>query len=160
MRYSETERRALIDKLKNIRDPRERDRIIWALAGQERASHRDIASTAVQPRPANGRSLLKKPPSDKPPEPQTIPQMAADIKKLVGFLVPGFLFIIGCANLLQALLRFVASGKIEPEIPHLITGGIFLIVGMLGILKTMQSGRGKGMPGWKNAADRKGFPSQ
>jgi len=78
------------------------------------------------------------------PVPQNIPQIAIDVKRLFGFMVPGFLVLIGLTNIIPALLRFAASGQIEMEIPRLITGGIFLIMGLVGVLKATQGGRGRG----------------
>ena len=137
MQYTEMDRRELIDKLKRVKNPRERDRIIWALAGQEEASLRNASPIVVPARPAPGRRMPENPPSMKTPEPQNIPQIAIDVKRLFGFMIPGFLILIGLTNIVPALLRFAASGQIEMEIPRLITGGIFLIMGLVGVLKAM-----------------------
>ena len=146
MRYTERDRRELINKLKHVRDPRERDRIIWTIAGQEEAAHRNVASTGGPPRRWMGRKLPESSPSGKTPAPQNIPQIVTDAKRLFGFIIPGFLMLIGLANIVQALLLFFTSGQIETEMPRLITGGIFLMIGLVGIFKAKQGAQGRGVP--------------
>jgi len=58
-------------------------------------------------------------------------------KRLIGFVLPGFFIIIGIAYIGQAILNYITLRRIETEIPRLITGGIFLIIGLMGIFKTM-----------------------
>jgi hypothetical protein len=141
MRYTERDRRELIKQLKKVRDPRERDRIIWALAGHEEATPHRSAPAVQRSRPAPGKTLPEKPVPVKPPDIRNLPQIAIDAKRMLRFVVPGFFMVLGLAYIGQAILNYIAFRRIETEMSRLITGGIFLIIGLMGILKAMQSGR-------------------
>jgi hypothetical protein len=117
MRFTEKDRQELINKLKKVKDPRERDRIIWALAGQEEAVFHSINPDVPTPRPAPGRPGPERPAS--------------------GFVVPAFFVIFGLVRIGKAVLNYIASQDIETEMTGLITGGIFLIIGLAGIYRTM-----------------------
>lgn len=133
MQYTERDRQELIKRLKKVRDPRERDRIIWALAGHEETALRST-SPAVQRSPqAPGR-----PGPEKTPDVRNLPQIATDAKRMLGFVVPGFFVIFGITYIGQAALNYIAFRRIDTEMPRLITGGIFLVVGVMGIFRAMQ----------------------
>ena len=142
MRFKERDRRELIEKLKRIKDPRERDRIIWALAGQEEAFFHNAPSPAQlptpPPRPAPRRPEPERPAPGKAPDMRNMPQINIDAKRLLGFVVPAFFAIFGLVRIGQAVLNYIASQDIEAEITGLITGGIFLIIGLAGIFRAMQ----------------------
>ena len=138
MQFKERDRRDLIQKLKRIKDPRERDRIIWALAGQEEAFFHNAPSPAQLPRPAPRRPEPERPAPGKAPDMRNMPQINIDAKRMLGFVVPGFFAIFGLVRIGQAVLNYIASQDIEAEITGLITGGIFLIVGLVGIFRAMQ----------------------
>lgn len=146
MRYSEKDRRQLIEKLKKVRDPRERDRIIWALAGQEddliNIEHRfhNVRQTAV-PGAAPVQAKQNKPASGKAPDLRNIPQINVNTQRILGFVLPVFFLIFGLVRIAQALLNYMASGQIEPEVSSLVTGGFFLIVGLAGMYKATRPGR-------------------
>jgi hypothetical protein len=138
MRFTEKDRQELINKLKKVRDPRERDRIIWALAGQEEAVFHSINPDVPTPRPAPGRPGPERPASGKAPDLRNMPQINVDVKRLLGCVVPAFFVIFGLVRIGKAVLNYIASQDIETEMTGLITGGIFLIIGLAGIFRAMQ----------------------
>jgi len=139
MRFTDKDRRELINKLKKVRDPRERDRIIWALAGQEETVLRSANPDVTLPRSAPGRPKPERPAPGKAPDLRNMPQINVDAKRLLGFVVPAFFLIFGLVRIGKAVLNYIASQDIETEITGLITGGIFLIIGLAGIFRAMQS---------------------
>jgi hypothetical protein len=138
MRFREKDRQELINKLKKVRDPRERDRIIWALAGQEEAVFHSINPDVPTPRPAPGRPGPARPASGKAPDLRNMPQINVDVKRLLGFVVPAFFVIFGLVHIGRAVLNYIATEDIQAEIPRLITGGILLIIGLTGVFRAMQ----------------------
>lgn len=145
MRFTEKDRQELINKLKKVRDPRERDRIIWALAGQEETVFRSANPDVPPPRSAPGRPKPERPAPGKAPDLRNMPQINVDAKRLLGFVVPAFFLIFGLVRIGKAVLNYIASQNIETEITGLITGGIFLIIGLAGIFRAMQSKQPKQM---------------
>ena len=143
MQYTERDRRELIKQLKKVRDPRERDRIIWALAGHEEVALRGSSQAVQRSQPAPGGPVTGKPVPGKTSDIRNLPQINIDAKRLLGFAVPGFFIIFGIAYIGQAILNYLAFRRIETEVPRLITGGIFLIIGLMGIFKTMHPVQGK-----------------
>lgn len=141
MRFTEKDRQELINKLKKVRDPRERDRIIWALAGQEEAVFHSVNPDTPPPRPAPGRPGPERPAPGKAPDLRNMPRINIDAKRLLGFVVPAFFMIFGLVRIGKAVLNYIASQDIETEITGLITGGIFLIIGLAGIFRAMQPPR-------------------
>jgi hypothetical protein len=138
MRFTEKDRRELINKLKKVRDPRERDRIIWALAGQEEAVFHSINPEVPPPRPAPSRPGPERPAPGKAPDLRNMPQINIDVKRLLGFVVPAFFVIFGLVHIGRAALNYIATEDIEAEISRLITGGILLIIGLTGVFRAMQ----------------------
>ena len=138
MQFTERNRRELIQKLKRIKDPRERDRILWALSGQEEAFFHSAPSPALPPKPAPRRSEPERPAPGKAPDLRKMPRINIDVKRMLGFVVPAFFAIFGFVRIGQAVLNYIASQDIEAEITGLITGGIFLIIGLAGIFRAMQ----------------------
>jgi hypothetical protein len=142
MRITEKDRRELINKLKKVRDPRERDKILWALAGQEQeifhSAPLPAQSPTPPPRPAPRRPEPEKPAPEKAPDLRNMPQINIDGKRMLGFAVPVFFVIFGLVRLGQAALNYFASQDIDAEIQGLITGGIFLIIGLAGVFRAMQ----------------------
>jgi hypothetical protein len=141
MRFTEKDRQELINKLKKVRDPQERDRIIWALAGQEEAVLRSANPDVPPSRPVSGPSAPKKPAHGKTRDLPNIPPINIDAKRLLGFVVPAFFLIFGLVRIGKAVLNYIAFQDIETEMTGLITGGIFLIIGLAGILRAMQPPR-------------------
>lgn len=138
MRFMEKNRQELINKLKKVRDPRERDRIIWALAGQEESVFRSANPDVLPPRSAPGRPKPERPAPGMAQDLPNMPQINFDSKRLIGFVVPAFFLIFGLVNIGRAVLNYIATEDIEAEISRLITGGILLIVGLAGIFRAMQ----------------------
>jgi hypothetical protein len=154
MRNIEADRKQLIKKLKSVKDPRERDRIIWALAGHEQKSL-DDATPAVQP----GKTT-----PGKPMDLRNLPKITIDPKRMLGLVVPGFFTIFGIAYIAQSILNYLATRRIEPEIPRLITGGIFVIIGLAGFLKAIKIkellNEGKRTPSQRDPTKRDGMASR
>jgi len=124
------DRNKIIKKLKDIKDPRERDKIIWALAGMQKEVMSETPS-AVQPtKVAQGSSSGTTPGSA-----QKLPGSPADIRKLVSYVFPGIFIFFGLVNFVQAAMQYQLTGQIEDIIPRLIMGGAFLLIGILGIMK-------------------------
>lgn len=133
MPLSESERQKLINKLKTVKDARERDRIIWALAGQEPKSEEAGPSpvAAQRDKTAAGKPV--------PWDPQNFPRVAVDAKRLVGLAVPVFFLIFGITYIIQSIAGYLATGRIETEIGRLFMGAIFVIFGLAGIVKARRT---------------------
>lgn len=142
MRFTERDRRELIQKLRQIKDPRERDRILWALDNQEEAFFHSSPLPVPMPRSVPRRLQPERPaPSKKTPDMQNRPRTDIHAKRMLGFVVPAFFAIFGLVRIGQAVLNYFASRNIEVEIPGLIAGGIFLIIGLAGIFRAMRPPR-------------------
>ena len=154
MQNIEADRKQLIKKLKSVKDPRERDRIIWALAGQEQKSF-DDTTPAVQP----GKMT-----PGKPMDLRNFPKITIDPKRMLGFVVPGFFMIFGIAYIAQSIMNYLATRRIDQEIPRLITGGIFVIIGLASFLKAIKIkellNEGKGAPSMRDQTKRDGKASR
>ena len=133
MLLSEAERKKLINRLKTVKDATERDRIIWALAGQEPKSEEAGPTTAAAQR---GKTAPGKP---VPRDQQKMPKVAVDAKRLAGLAVPVFFLIFGITYIIQSILSYLATGRIEAEIGRLFMGGIFVFVGLIGIFKALRT---------------------
>ena len=156
MRNIEADRKQLIKKLKSVKDPRERDRIIWALAGQEQKSFDD-----TNPTPAAQTGKMT---PGKPMDLRNLPKIIIDPKRMLGFVVPGFFMIFGIAYIAQSIMNYLATRRIDQEIPRLITGGIFVIIGLASFLKAIKIkellNEGKGAPPQRDQTKRDGMASR
>jgi len=154
MHNIEADRKQLIKKLKSVKDPRERDRIIWALAGHEQKSSDDTTPAAQPGKMTPG----------KPMDLRNFPKITIDPKRMLGFVVPGFFMIFGIAYIAQSILNYLATRQIEQEIPRLITGGIFVIIGLTSFLKAIKIkellNEGKGAPSQRDQTKRDGMASR
>ena len=123
------ERDRIISKLKDIKDPRERDRLIWALAGKEKEE-------------LGGRPAAMKPkvtaPAPSPEQTKMLPQVPLNARKLLNYVVPGFFLFFGLVNLVQAIMQYRFTGQLDAAIPQLIMGTIFLLFGIIGVFKAMK----------------------
>jgi hypothetical protein len=122
----------VIKKLKDIKDPQERDRIIWALAGKEK----DVLSdkpASLEPRTA---------PLPPPGQAQKLPGLPGDARKLIGYVFPGIFIFFGLVNLVQAAMQYHFTGQIEDVIPRLIMGGLLVLFGIFGIVKAKRQVQG------------------
>lgn len=138
MRFTERDRRELINKLKKIKDPRERDRVLWVLAGQEEDVFRSTHLTATPSRLEPVRQKTERPASSKAPEQRDMPEINIDAKRMLGLVVPAFFILFGLIRIGQAAMNYIASQDIEAEISGLITGGIFLIIGLAGVFRAVR----------------------
>jgi len=123
----------LIKRLKVVKDPRERDRIIWALAGHEKK----VASDTPKPA-ATQKTVLSPLPGQK----QKLPSLPLGARQLFAYFVPGLFLFFGFMNLGQALMRILPDGKVETAIPQLVMGTIFLLFGITGIIKAGKKAKG------------------
>lgn len=120
------DRKKLIEKLKSVKNPQERDRIIWLLAGHEKDATGDMEKPVESQRTAPGPPLEQK---------QNLPELPAGARKIFAYLVPGFFLFFGIMNLLQALMQILPSGKVEAAMPQLIMGVILLLFGITTLIK-------------------------
>jgi hypothetical protein len=154
MQNIEADRKQLIKKLKSVKDPRERDRIIWALAGHEQKSSDDTTPAAQPGKMTPG----------KPMDLRNFPKITIDPKRMLGFVVPGFFMIFGIAYIAQSIMNYLATRRIDQEIPRLITGGIFVIIGLTSFLKAIKIkellNEGKGAPSMRDQTKRDGMASR
>jgi hypothetical protein len=154
MQNIEADRKQLIKKLKSVKDPRERDRIIWALAGHEQKSSDDTTPAAQPGKMTPG----------KPMDLRNFPKITIDPKRMLGFVVPGFFMIFGIAYIAQSIMNYLATRRIDQEIPRLITGGIFVIIGLASFLKAIKIkellNEGKGAPPQRDQTKRDGMASR
>jgi hypothetical protein len=154
MQNIEADRKQLIKKLKSVKDPRERDRIIWALAGHEQKSSDDTTPAAQPGKMTPG----------KPMDLRNFPKITIDPKRMLGFVLPGFFMIFGIAYIAQSIMNYLATRRIDQEIPRLITGGIFVIIGLASFLKAIKIkellNEGKGAPSMRDQTKRDGMASR
>ena len=154
MHNIEADRKQLIKKLKSVKDPRERDRIIWALAGHEQKSSDDTTPAAQPGKMTPG----------KPMDLRNFPKITIDPKRMLGFVVPGFFMIFGIAYIAQSIMNYLATRRIDQEIPRLITGGIFVIIGLASFLKAIKIkellNEGKRTPSQRDPTKRDGMASR
>lgn len=143
------DRKKLIDKLKSVKDPRQRDKIIWALSGLEKDMPSDtkvfgelrkrvIKPSREQkqiPRPAQEQRTVLKP---SPEQRQEIPGLPAGVgaRQLFAYVVPGLFLFFGLMQFLPALMDIISTGGVEKKsFPQLIMGAMFLVFGITGIIK-------------------------
>jgi len=120
------ERDKLIRRLKTVRDPRERDRIIWTLAGKDKA--------VLEEKPAPVQAGR---PDSTPVQGQVpgLPKLPTDSRRLVSYLAPAILLFFGVVNLVQAIVHFMQTGQIEAVFPQLILGVIFFLFGFFSLAR-------------------------
>jgi hypothetical protein len=70
-----------------------------------------------------------------------MPQINFNPGRVLQFVVPAFFIIFGLIRIGQAALNYMASQDIEVEIPNLVMGGIFLIIGLAGVFRAMRPPR-------------------
>ena len=120
------ERDKLIRRLKTVKNPKERDRIIWALAGKEKGAPEE------RPTPVQSGKPDSTPVQGQMPG---LPKLPVDARKLVNYLAPAIFLFFGIVNLVQAAVHFINTGQIEAAFPQLIMGIIFLLFGFFSIAK-------------------------
>ncbi|MBM4270808.1 MAG: hypothetical protein FJ139_01415 [Deltaproteobacteria bacterium] len=125
------ERDKLIEKLKTVKDPRERDRIIWALSGQEKSASDEV------PAPSTARPSAPSPETEKG---EKLPQLPSGIRRIFAYVVPIFFIFFGLINIIQAAMHFLA-GEPEAAVPQLIMGGMFLLFGIISFVKAKKQAK-------------------
>jgi hypothetical protein len=125
---SEAARKAMIRRLKDVRDPLERDRIIWSLAGQTKSDvgYRPSAGSA----PSRERSSVK--PSPQPSRAPSPPQQLR-VGKLGNFIVPIIFILFGISNIGRALDSWARGGNKEEVFMQLLIGGMFIVFALVGL---------------------------
>jgi hypothetical protein len=131
--WRDMERDKLIRRLKTVKDPKERDKIIWALAGKEKDTLEET------PTPVQSGKTKTTPVRGQVPG---LPKLPIDTRKLINYLAPAILLFFGIVNLVQAILYFIQTGRIEAAFPQLIMGIMFLVFGFFSIAKAKKRVQG------------------
>jgi|APFre7841882654_1041346.scaffolds.fasta_scaffold31697_3 hypothetical protein len=132
--WRDMERDKLIRKLKTVKNPRERDKIIWALAGKEKDALKETP-TPVQSGKTDATTPVRG-------QVQGLPKLPMDTRKLINYLAPAILLFFGIVNLVQAILYFIQTGRIEAAFPQLIMGIMFFVFGFFSIAKAKKRVQG------------------
>lgn len=127
------ERRKLIEKLKTVKDPKERDRIIWILDAKEKTDIEDESFHAASDKTTSPEESIEKE--------EKLPQMPAGIRKVFAYLVPVFFIFFGLMNIIGALSHFLTDDK-ESAIPQFIMGIMFLFFGLISFIKIKRQMKG------------------
>jgi hypothetical protein len=131
--WRDMERDKLIRKLKTVKNPRERDKIIWALAGKEKDTLAETP-TPVQSGKADSTSVREQVPG--------LPKLPIDARKLVNYIAPALFLFFGLINLVQAVAHFIETGRIEAAFPQLIMGIMFFVFGIFSFAKAKKRVQG------------------
>jgi hypothetical protein len=127
------DRDKLIRKLKTVNNPRERDKIIWALAGKEKDAFEEKPAQ-VQPGRTDSAPVRAQAPG--------LPKLPVDARKLANYIAPMIFLVFGLINLVQAAMTFIREGRIDAAFPHLIMGALFFIFGFFSIYKAKKRAQG------------------
>jgi len=127
------DRDKLIRKLKTVKNPIERDKIMWALAGKEKDAFEE-KPTPAQPGKVNQAPVGRQVPG--------LPKLPVDARKLVNYIAPALFLFFGLINLVQAVGHFIETGRIEAALPQLIMGVMFLVFGLFSIAKAKKRVQG------------------
>jgi hypothetical protein len=145
---SESQRQDMIRRLKTVKDPEERDRIIWALAGQKKegSGYRPSpGSFGRKPKaerrqaPAGMSSVPSAPPSAGPfpKAPPSLPTGPAGqqlrITGLVNYIVPILFLFFGVSNIARAIEAFRAGADKEDILVQFLVGIGFIIFAAAGL---------------------------
>ena len=140
MKKEDKERQILINRLKTVRDPRERDQIIRLLARMEKYSLGKIEESAEEkgsvPAQAKGPTEARGPAEAKE---QKVPK---GVGFMLGYAVPGFFVIFGVVYIANALTRLISDKGDQSAIPQIIMGALFLFFGIMGFLRMRKVRRG------------------
>ncbi len=127
MKQDEKERQILINRLKTIRDPRERDKIIHHLARTEHAGPVRMEESAEEPWAPPGQA---KGPAEARTE--KIPRGAGF---MLGYAVPAFFILFGLFYIASAVMRLISGEGDSSAGPQIFMGVMFLLFGVFGFLK-------------------------
>lgn len=139
MRFTEKGRRELIQKLTRIRDPRERDKLLWLLAGHDEDTFQGSPPSSPSPMTKSRLPQPDQPEARKTTARREMPEINIDVRRMIGFVVPAFFVLFGLIRLIQAALNYIASREAGSQGAGLVTGGILLIIGLAGIYRALQT---------------------
>jgi hypothetical protein len=140
MKQEDKERQILINRLKTVRDPRERDQIIRLLTRMEKYGLGKIEESAEEKRSVPAQA--KGPTEAKGPAEAKEQKVPKGVSFMLGYAVPGFFVIFGLIYIANALTHLISDEGDQAAIPQLIMGALFLLFGIMGFLKIrkMRSG--------------------
>lgn len=140
----ESERRDMIRRLKRVRDPLERDRIIWALDGQEKGAvgYRPY-SDEKRARPLGRQAEEASPPPAQTPSPST----PFKLGNLLNYAIPVIFIFFGISNIGKALDSWAKGGQQEEVLMQLLIGGMFIVFAIIGLFSKKKIRRPAGKPG-------------
>lgn len=122
---NERERKYLIERLKTVKNPVERDRIIWKLAGQEKPEKRTV------PKPPDLQET--------PESLEGVPEVPAGARNTMRYILPGILFFYGIVMVAQAVAKYLTTGPSGEIIMQLAIGAIFITFGFVTMRKAKES---------------------
>ncbi len=133
MKQEDRERQILINRLKTVRDPRERDRIVRLLARMEQYGPGKIQESAEDKwsLPAQARG----PAEAGEPEEGAEKRIPKGASFMLRYAVPGFFVVFGLIYIAQALERLITGEGGQVDLPQMIMGVLFLFFGIIGFLK-------------------------
>jgi hypothetical protein len=131
--WRDMEREKLIRRLKTVKNPRERDKIMWALAGKEKDAFEKTPAQA-QPGKADPATVRGQVPG--------LPKLPVDARKLANYLAPAIFLLFGLVNLVQAIGHYIETGRIEAALPQLIMGIMFFVFGFFSFVKAKKRVQG------------------
>ena len=132
MRGSDRERQILINKLKTIKDSKEREKILWALEGLKK-EHYGPAGSAAEPAKAS-------PPTERGKVPFPI-KVPTNISQLARYGPPMIFILFGLVFIVQAIFTIMVGRDIQGAIGNLIMGSIFLIFGFFALRRVKLQGQ-------------------
>jgi len=160
---SESRRQDMIRRLKTVKDPIERDEIIWALSGQKRHEIGYRPSPGVPSPDVFG----KQPTAEKRPAPistsstsQGSPGMSPDARRgaasgppqlraanLLNYVVPILFAFFGITNIVRAIEAFRAGAEKEEVLVQAVMGIGFIVFALAGFFsgkmkKAMEKAKG------------------
>ena len=131
MRKEDRERQMLINRLKTIRNPRERDRIIRLLAGMEKYGTGRVEESPEDP--------WAVPAETKGPAERKEGKIPKGAGLMLGYALPTFFIIFGLFYIAHALMRLI-SGEGDPSAgTQIFMGMMFIIFGIFGFLKARRT---------------------
>jgi|GEM_PF-739184 len=136
---SESQRQDMIRRLKTVKDPEERDRLIWSLAGQKKEATGYRPSRGASGRqPKAEKRLEKRPaPTSVSPVPSAAPSPGVPpatesgqqmrIGNIVNYLVPILFVFFGVSNIAKAVEAFRAGAEKEEVFVQFLIGTGFIV---------------------------------
>ena len=133
MKQEDKERQIIINRLKTVRDPRERDHIIRLLARMEQYGPGKIEESAEEkwtvPSQTKGPAEVRGPAEAREGK---VPKGASFMLR---YAVPGFFIIFGLFYIANALTRLISDEGDQADLPQIIMGALFLFFGIIGFMK-------------------------